>query len=194
MPGLAKARPIIVLRILLYFQKQWSPSSLKKDFWKIWKVKENPLSQSNTFSTRSLRCSWHGRCEGFSKSWERLKVGWKICSSQLPAWKRFPLLNSSRILASLANEGKVLNLLFLKLIWKTNNEPIFFTGKLDNWEVMRKIFSAVPEHLKVSRWTIITANNPLPSSAILMLTITRPACEVHYKVWIMRLGKKTAGP
>ena len=46
---------------------------------------------------------------------------------------------------------------------------------------MRKIFSAVPEHLKVSRWTIMTANNPLPSSAILMLTITRPACEVHYK-------------
>ena len=46
---------------------------------------------------------------------------------------------------------------------------------------MRKVFSAVPEHLKVSRWTIITANNPLLSSAILMLTITRPACEVHYK-------------
>ena len=100
---------------------------------------------------------------------------------QLPAWKRFPLLNSSRILASLVNEGKVVNLLFLKLIWKTNNEPIFFTGKLDNWDGMRKMFSAVPEHLKVSRWTIITANNPLASSAILMLTITRPACEVHYK-------------
>ena len=46
---------------------------------------------------------------------------------------------------------------------------------------MRKVFSAVPEHLKVSRWTIISANNPLASSAILMLTITRPACEVHYK-------------
>ena len=46
---------------------------------------------------------------------------------------------------------------------------------------MRKMFSAMLEHLKVSRWTIITANNLLASSAILMLTITRPACEVHYK-------------
>ena len=120
MPGLATSRAIIVLRILLYFHKQLSSSCLKKDFWNIWKVKENPLSQSNTFSTRSLRCSWHGRCEEFSKSWERLKVGWKICSSQLE--KRFPLLNSSGILASLANEGKVENLSLLKLIWKTNND------------------------------------------------------------------------